>query len=187
MGCNDYLMHHGIKGQKWGVRRYQNEDGSLTEAGRRRFAKDLKKRLAASDKRYGKAYTDYHKTAREYSNMYEQNYRNTINPEHYSKLSDAKRKEAYKAYARNRKDISSRRRKDLADKSRAIEDASNEITSIKDEAKRAGFTIKTRQRGVFTGALEELIKGYSTSIYTVTYEQKSKAGKSVVRDIFKNG
>lgn len=27
------LMHHGIKGQKWGVRRYQNEDGSLTSEG----------------------------------------------------------------------------------------------------------------------------------------------------------
>lgn len=31
----DYLMHHGIIGQKWGVRRYQNEDGSLTSAGKR--------------------------------------------------------------------------------------------------------------------------------------------------------
>ena len=27
------LMHHGVKGQKWGVRRYQNKDGSLTEEG----------------------------------------------------------------------------------------------------------------------------------------------------------
>ena len=31
-----YLMHHGIKGQKWGVRRFQNEDGSLTSAGKAR-------------------------------------------------------------------------------------------------------------------------------------------------------
>lgn len=31
-----YLAHHGIKGQKWGVRRYQNPDGSLTAEGRKR-------------------------------------------------------------------------------------------------------------------------------------------------------
>ena len=32
------LYHHGIKGQKWGVRRYQNEDGTLTSAGKKRIA-----------------------------------------------------------------------------------------------------------------------------------------------------
>lgn len=30
------LYHHGVKGQKWGVRRYQNADGSLTNEGRKR-------------------------------------------------------------------------------------------------------------------------------------------------------
>ena len=33
---NNELMHHGILGMKWGVRRYQNKDGSLTSAGKRR-------------------------------------------------------------------------------------------------------------------------------------------------------
>lgn len=32
-----YLEHHGIKGQRWGIRRYQNPDGSLTEAGKKRY------------------------------------------------------------------------------------------------------------------------------------------------------
>lgn len=35
---NTYLSHHGIKGQKWGVRRYQNKDGSLTHDGKTRAA-----------------------------------------------------------------------------------------------------------------------------------------------------
>lgn len=37
MNYSDYLAHHGIKGQKWGVRRYQNPDGSYTSAGRNRY------------------------------------------------------------------------------------------------------------------------------------------------------
>lgn len=36
MDDNYELMHHGIKGMKWGVRRYQNKDGSLTAAGKQR-------------------------------------------------------------------------------------------------------------------------------------------------------
>lgn len=34
------LYHWGIKGMKWGVRRYQNKDGSLTDAGKKRYAED---------------------------------------------------------------------------------------------------------------------------------------------------
>lgn len=37
---DDCLYHHGIKGQRWGIRRYQNPDGTLTAAGRKKYGSD---------------------------------------------------------------------------------------------------------------------------------------------------
>lgn len=50
----NYLMHHGIKGQRWGVRRYQNADGSLTEEGKRHYNSNYSESQRSSDiKMYG--------------------------------------------------------------------------------------------------------------------------------------
>lgn len=47
------LVHAGVKGMRWGVRRYQNADGSLTEAGKKRYAKqEYKKQVAKAKSDY---------------------------------------------------------------------------------------------------------------------------------------
>lgn len=40
------IYHHGIKGQKWGIRRYQNADGSLTPEGQKRYERDVRENNA---------------------------------------------------------------------------------------------------------------------------------------------
>ena len=46
---DDELYHYGIKGQKWGVRRYQNKDGSLTQAGKKRRSSSDEVRNMSTD------------------------------------------------------------------------------------------------------------------------------------------
>lgn len=51
----NYLAHHGIKGQRWGVRRFENADGTLTPAGKERYGKSRKQADLKQDPRYKSA------------------------------------------------------------------------------------------------------------------------------------
>jgi hypothetical protein len=55
---SEIIYHHGIKGQKWGVRRFQNEDGTLTTAGKKRINKDMNK-IEKAIRKAGKATAKY--------------------------------------------------------------------------------------------------------------------------------
>lgn len=60
---DEVLIHHGVLGMKWGIRRYQNTDGSLTDAGKKRYLKKSKKidrqidRLERKTERLNKRYS----------------------------------------------------------------------------------------------------------------------------------
>lgn len=65
------LYHWGIKGMKWGVRRYQNEDGTLTEAGKKRLVKRVQRADANNNPSYARtlaeeAFDNYRSTSKSY-------------------------------------------------------------------------------------------------------------------------
>ena len=62
----DELYHFGVKGMKWGVRKYQNSDGTLTDIGKNKVSKEYRKYINKTrndinkgySKRYYKAYNE---------------------------------------------------------------------------------------------------------------------------------
>lgn len=83
------LEHHGILGMKWGIRRYQNEDGTLTEVGKRRYAREQKKAL----KRYKKeSITVQKEQLRNKQHLYVNAYNKTVDEYNNGKIAEYNKK-----------------------------------------------------------------------------------------------
>ena len=106
MMYNNYLEHHGIKGQKWGVRRFQREDGTLTPAGKKRYnTNDPKDREKLSRMYRSHINTAAERVNKDPDHLYVRAYNATAerfngengliakyNKEYYDKLSDEDKK-----------------------------------------------------------------------------------------------
>lgn len=84
----DYLAHYGKLGQKWGIRRFQNEDGSLTPLGEERYRKKMQR---SDDKYYRRVQRQDEKYERKIQRQDERRERNEIRRQERSDINaDAK-------------------------------------------------------------------------------------------------
>lgn len=95
---NDYLAHYGVKGMKWGVRRYQKKDGSLTPTGKKRYKNYEYTGDKEKDKFFESAASLYEKKITSPSNkrrneLYEKLYKNgDLSDKEFKELDELDRK-----------------------------------------------------------------------------------------------
>lgn len=153
------LYHHGIKGMRWGVRRFQNSDGSLTKAGMRRYGDKSPYEVTTSD---GQTFR--------VSKGSKNNYNTKVSKvtktwgQHNKEIDDSKAKKRYdddsgsqstKPKSKHRQNLEAKYREMGYDEKHAAERAAKRIKTEKIIAATAGLTVAAASAYVIKHHIEE--------------------------------
>ena len=148
---NEELYHHGIKGMRWGVRRFQNPDGSLTKAGMRRYGDKSPYEVTTSD-------GDTFRVSKGSKNNYNTRSSKVTKTwgQHNKEVDDAKaNKQSNKPKSKYRQNLEAKYRAMGYDEKHAAERAAKRIKTEKIIAATAALTVAAASAYVIKHRIEE--------------------------------
>lgn len=148
---NEELYHHGIKGMRWGVRRFQNPDGSLTKAGMRRYGDKSPYEVTTSD-------GDTFRVSKGSKNNYNTRSSKVTKTwgQHNKEVDDAKaNKQSNKPKSKYRQNLEAKYRAMGYDEKHAAERAAKRIKTEKIIAATAALTVAAASAYVIKHHIEE--------------------------------
>ena len=173
---DDELMHYGILGMKWGVRRFQNTDGSLTEAGKRRYKTGDGSRSAGQSRSEERKQKKEVKAAQKEYDKYIANRKKALTAEDPAEISK---------YSKYLTDEELQFRINRVRKERELTDLYNQQNNTKyfDSKKAVGQAAMTGFQGIGQG-VQELAK--NATVYLGKETIKNLLGEDVAREMFPN-
>lgn len=173
MSSYDELYHHGIKGMRWGVRRFQNEDGTLTAQGRQRY-KDYK-----SDQSTRRSLTRH--VAADKKNLKARGEAMNEVTKNYNDAQEQMRKASSKVF------ISKKKRQELVDEASAnLTKAGEELEKRRADLNRAERIYNKDAEALFKH-VDDMTKKYGSENVKSLDTKKVKLGEYYSIDAIKTG
>lgn len=163
----DELYHHGIKGMKWGVRRFQRKDGSLTSAGKKRYlddpsVKSSKVKMESDRAKQRLANAEYNKAYNKASYIPTKSNRQALNKAYADKI------KADSEYRRSKFDYSTNKEAArLRESGKEIKNKSKHRLKLEEQYKKMGLTDEQAQAAANKRIRTEKILAASAAL-TVT-------------------